>query len=241
MIRDLKNILVIDIETVSASEHLEEISPAMQKHWQRKSIFIKNDDELSAEQLYFDRAAIYAEFGKVIVIAVGIFHQVEQGEIGLRVMSFANHDEKQLLNDFKTFLETKFDQETLQLCAHNGKEFDFPYLSRRMFVNRLGLPYTLDISGRKPWEVQHIDTMELWKFGDRKSFTSLDLLANLFDIPSSKDDIDGSQVNPVYYQEESGLERIARYCERDVVVTAQLYLQLKNLPLITEAHTTFVS
>ena len=241
MLTKLKDILVIDIETASGQENFSKIPADLQKHWNRKATFIRNEEDLSAEDLYFDRAAIYAEFGKVVVISVGFFHQTKDQQLGLRVTSFADHDEKNLLKKFKDFLESKFKENEITLCAHNGKEFDYPYLCRRMLVNDLAIPNALNLMGKKPWEVQHLDTMELWKFGDRKSFTSLDLLASIFGIPSSKTGIDGSQVNQLYYTEEKGLEKIAEYCRGDVVVTAQLYLRMNNLPLIPAENITTVT
>ncbi|MFY0688999.1 MAG: 3'-5' exonuclease [Cyclobacteriaceae bacterium] len=240
MDKSLRDILVIDIETVTEHQDYQEVPEALKAHWDRKSGFMRNEEDLSADELYFEKGAIYAEFGKVIVIGVGIFHQLESGETALRVRSFQDKDELQLLNEFRDFLGTKFDPERVRLCAHNGKEFDYPYLCRRMLLNGITIPYALDQSGKKPWEVQHLDTMELWRFGDRKSFTSLNLLTTIFGISSSKADIDGSQVNKVYYGEEDGLDRIANYCRGDIVATAQLYLKLKNLPLISEHNITVV-
>lgn len=241
MDKRLRDILVIDIETATQQKHLDQMSPALQEHWLHKSQFIRNEDDHTPEEQFLERGGIYAEFGKVIVISVGVFHLDVNGELALRVKSFWHHDEYELLKEFKSFLVEKFDPETIRLCAHNGKEFDYPYLCRRMLVNDLAIPEVLNLTGRKPWEVQHIDTMELWKFGDRKNFTSLNLLTSLFGIPSSKSDLDGSKVNEVYYQEESGLEKIANYCCGDVVATAQLYLRLNNLPLIPESQVTFVN
>lgn len=241
MLTNLKNILVIDIETASGAESFHELSEPLKKHWERKASFLRNEDERSIEDLYHERAAIYAEFGKVIVISVGFFHQTKDHKIGFRVTSFADHNEKKLLERFKGFLESKFNEDEVTFCAHNGKEFDYPYLCRRMLVNDLSIPKALNLAGKKPWEVQHLDTLELWKFGDRKSFTSLDLLAGIFGIPSSKTGIDGSQVNKVYYSDNKGLERIAEYCRGDVVVTAQLYLRLNNLPLIPQENITTVT
>ena len=169
----LRNILVIDIETATQTASLDELSEPLQDHWHHKSQFIRNEEERTPEEQYFQRGGIYAAFRKVIVIAVGIFHQNEDGELALRVKSFSNHSEYELLKEFRAFLVDKFDPETIRLCAHNGKEFDYPYLCRRMLVNDLAIPEVLNLTGRKPWEVQHIDTMELWKFGDRKNFTSL--------------------------------------------------------------------
>lgn len=227
---ELRNILFIDIETVSNQRSYDELSDRMKSQWDRKAGFLRNDDELNADQLFADRGAIYAEFGKVIVIALGYFYFKENEPMSMRVKSYSSHDEKELLAGFKGVLESKFDQGTI-LCGHNGKEFDFPYLCRRMLVNQIPLPNILDVSSKKPWEVNYVDTMEMWKFGDRKNFTSLDLLTAIFDVPSSKSDIDGSMVNTVYYNED-GLQRIASYCCNDVIATAQLYLRMKCLPIV---------
>tara|TARA_Y100001949_G_scaffold169736_1_gene170002 strand:+ start:138 stop:863 length:726 start_codon:yes stop_codon:yes gene_type:complete len=237
----LRNLLILDIETVALTKEYQKLNADLRKHWERKSSFLKNDDELTAEELYSEKAGIYAEFGKVITVAFGIFHELPDGSLALRVKSVAGDDEEMLLTEIKDFLETKFDPENLRLCAHNGKEFDFPYLSRRMLLNGIKLPYVLDNSGKKPWEVNFLDTMEMWKFGDRKNFTSLDLLTTIFNIPSSKSDIDGSMVNQVYYEEENGLERIRKYCQGDVIATAQLFLKMNALPVVDEKNITIVS
>lgn len=226
-----QDFLIIDIETVSGNEDIHELSPELKKHWERKAGFIRNPEEKSPEELYEDRAAIYAEFGKIIVIGMGFFHELK-GKPALRVKSIASNDEHALLSEFKNFIESKFDQDNLKLCAHNGKEFDFPYLCRRMLINDIKIPWSLNMTGKKPWEVHHIDTMELWKFGDWKSFTSLDLLTTIFAIPSSKKELDGSMVTKTYYGEKDGLIKIEEYCRKDVIATAQLYLRLNNLPLI---------
>lgn len=237
----LRNLLVLDIETVALTKEYQKLNADLRKHWERKSSFLRNEEELTSEELFSERAGIYAEFGKVITVAFGIFHHLPDGQTALRVKSMTNNDEFTLLSEIKAFLETKFDPENLRLCAHNGKEFDFPYLSRRMLINGIKLPYVLDNSGKKPWEVNFLDTMEMWKFGDRKNFTSLDLLTTIFNIPSSKSDIDGSMVNKVYYEEENGLERIEKYCQGDVVATAQLFLKMNALPIVDEKNITIVS
>ena len=225
----LENILVLDIETVRGYEHYSDLSERLQAQWERKAGYLKQEDSDTPEELFLDRAGIYAEFGKVITISAGFFYQAN-GAWNFRVTGLANEDEATLLTDFNNLL-SKFDQQKLILAAHNGKEFDFPYLSRRMLVNGIDLPSVLNIAGKKPWEVNFLDTMELWKFGDRKNFTSLDLLATIFDIPSSKSDIDGSMVGQVYY-ETGDLEKISKYCNQDVVVTAQLLLRLNQLPIL---------
>lgn len=236
--QNIKNIVVIDIETVSNYPEFSGAPESIQRLWEKKAQHLKNEANLDAGQLYADRAAIYAEFGKVIVIGVGVFTGTEK-EPTLTVKSYASHDEKELLQSFTTFLVKNFNQERLQLCGHNGKEFDFPYLCRRLLVNGLPIPFVLDTRGKKPWEVSHIDTMDLWKFGDWKSFTSLELLTEIFGIPTSKDDIDGSMVNEVYYQQD-GLEKIRQYCEKDVVATAQLYLKMNAKSTIPDDRISIV-
>lgn len=231
--------LVIDIETVSSHKEFGMMPEEMQRLWRKKSLTIKNDNELSPEQLYFEKGAIYAEFGKIITIAFGIFHQDADKGWSLRVKAIANDDEKALLNEFKVLIEGKFDQQRLSFCAHNGREFDYPYISRRMLINGISLPETLKVQGKKPWEIKHVDTMEMWKFGDWKSYTSLELLTAIFNIPSSKEDIDGSMVNQVYYHENQ-LQKIAKYCCNDVVATAQLYLRLNGNPLIPKENITIL-
>jgi DNA polymerase elongation subunit (family B) len=180
----------------------------------------------------YDRSAIYAEFGKVVCVCVGIItgypHQPQ-----LRMKYFANDDEKQLLTEFADLLRVYFSTDKSFLCAHNGKEFDFPYLSRRMLIHGIKLPILLDNAGKKPWEIKHLDTMDMWKFGDYKHFTSLRLLTKILDIPSSKGDIDGSQVAKVYYVDKD-IDRIVTYCEKDVIAVAQIFLRLRREDLLVE-------
>ena len=222
----LKNILFLDIETVSASDSFKALDERFKTLWSRKASFLKKEENITEEQFYFQRAGIYAEFGKIISIGIGIF-SFENDQIQLRLKSLYNDDEHKLLTDFRDIL-TKIKSDNLKLCAHNGKEFDFPYLSRRMLINGISLPDALDLAGKKPWEINHIDTMDMWKFGDWKHYTSLDLLAGIFNIESSKTDMNGSDVNRVYY-EDKDLRKIADYCLQDVEVTARLYLKLKNI------------
>ncbi|MDA7730466.1 3'-5' exonuclease [Salibacteraceae bacterium] len=188
--------------------------------------FLARNEE-SPEELY-DRAGIYAEFGKIVCISVGY---IREGEI--RLKSFFSDNELELLHEFTEMLNQYYSSPYQLLCAHNGKEFDFPYIARRLLINGIPLPGILNIAGKKPWEVQHLDTLELWKFGDYKNYTSLNLLTAIFDIPTPKDDIDGSMVGAVYYKEKN-LSRIKEYCEKDVVALTQLMRRYKNLELIAE-------
>jgi DNA polymerase elongation subunit (family B) len=229
----LKDVLFLDIETVGCVDHYSKLSERLKIQWARNANFFKREELQTDEDLFHEKAGIYAEFGKIVVIAVGKYVVNEAGELGLRTKYFAEDDEKKLLVDFKTMLE-KLDGST-KLCAHNGKEFDFPYMSRRMLVNGITLPPLLDLAGKRPWEIPHLDTMELWKFGDYKHYTSLDLLAAIFNIPSSKGSMDGSMVNEAYYR-QNALAKIAEYCVGDVVAIAQLYLKMKGMNLIEEKN-----
>jgi len=230
MIPELRDILFIDIETVGCTNDFQSLNERLKTQWARKASFLRREEGQTDEDLFYNRAGIYAEFGKTIVIAVGKYAENDKGELTLKTKYFADHDEKKLLSDFKLMLD-KMDPVNTKLCAHNGKEFDFPYLCRRMLVNGIINPALLNQSGRKPWEVTHLDTMEMWKFGDFKHYTSLDLLAAIFDIPTSKGVMDGSMVNEVYYK-EGDLQKIAQYCVGDVVAIAQLYLKFKGMELI---------
>lgn len=230
---EFRDVLFLDIETVACTDNYFSLQERMQVQWARKASFLRRGGEETDEDLFHLKAGIFAEFGKIVCIAVGKCTDNEQAEPCLRTKAYSHHDEKALLLEFKEMLE-KLPPYT-KLCAHNGKEFDFPYICRRMLVNGIPLPAVLNISGKKPWEIQHLDTMEMWKFGDFKHYTSLDLLAAIFNIPSSKGDIDGSQVNEAYYKQQA-LDRITAYCLRDVVVLTQLYLRMKGHPLIEEKN-----
>jgi 3'-5' exonuclease len=224
-----EKILFLDIETVPMQYSFSELDDRSKELWNKKTTFLQKRDEKSAEEIY-NMAGIYAEFGKIVCVSVGFISQIN-GEEQIRLKSFASENEKVLLQEFIDLLDSKFNNESFLLCAHNGKEFDYPFLSRRMLINGLKLPLLLDIAGKKPWEIRHLDTMELWKFGDYKNYTSLDLLTYIFNIPTSKDDIDGSQVARVYY-EDKDLERIIIYCEKDVIATIQLFRRYKGQDII---------
>lgn len=229
MLNEIKpeDLLYLDIETVPLKENYNLLSEEHKKLWDKKaSSLIKESD--TPESIY-NRAGIYAEFGKIICISVG-FVVNKDGVRFFRVKSFYGDDEKTLLTEFAQILNRFAKRQSANLCAHNGKEFDFPYIARRMLINGIEIPEILNVAGKKPWEVKFIDTMELWKFGDNKHYTSLNLLTFIFNIPSPKDDIDGSQVAQCYYNGE--LERIVAYCEKDVLAVVQLFLKYKGLPTI---------
>lgn len=226
----VEDIMFLDIETVPQEANFENVNPELQALWTKKSEYFRNDEETAAD--VYERAGIYAEFGKIVCISVGVV-SARGGRRIFRVKSFAGDNEKVLLEDFAVMLNSFARDMHKNICGHNAKEFDFPYIARRMLINSVSLPKILDVAGKKPWEVKFLDTLDLWKFGDYKHYTSLNLLTTIFDIPSPKDDIDGSQVAAVFY-EENDVERIARYCEKDVLATAQLFLRFKGEDLIDE-------
>lgn len=229
---DLSKIIFIDIETVPVTYRFLDLDERGQYLWDKKTKYIQEKEEKTAEEVY-DKAGIYSEFAKVACISIGMIVQ-RNGEQTIRLKSFAGFDEKTLLQDFiNSLAQITGKYPDALLCAHNGKEFDYPFLARRMLINGLKIPSLLNTAGKKPWEVKHLDTMELWKFGDYKHYTSLELLTYVFNIPTPKDDIDGSQVASVFY-EEKDIDRIIIYCEKDVVATIQLFLRYQNLPLIDE-------
>jgi DNA polymerase elongation subunit (family B) len=232
MIQELRDILFLDIETVANTYDYNAMDERMKVQWSRKAGFLRREKDLTDEAIYHERAGIYAEFGKIVCVAVGKFIETESGDLLLKTKTYAGDNEKDLLSDFKTMIE-KMDAATLKLCSHNGKEFDYPYICRRMLVNGIGLPAALNMMGKRPWEIQHLDTMEMWKFGDYKHYTSLDLLAAIFNIPTSKNGMDGSQVNVTYHR-DNGLQKIKEYCVRDVVVLAQLFLKMRAINLNKE-------
>ncbi len=226
---NLEHILFLDIETVPEQEAFSALDEEKQELWAQKSRY-RRQDEIPAEEFY-DQAGIWAEFGKIICISAGYFHWKGR-ERTFRLTSF-HGEEQEILGHFRNLLHGHFGEPKHLLCAHNGKEFDFPYLARRMIIHGIALPDKLDLFGKKPWEVPHLDTMELWKFGDFKHYTSLKLLANILGISSPKEDMDGSMVRDVYYKDRD-LDRIIAYCELDVVTLAQVFLRFRNDPLLEE-------
>ena len=226
----IEDIMFIDIETVPQASSFDKMDAAMQGLWDKKSKLFRLPDQTPAEA--YERAGIYSEFGKIVCISSGFIR--EKNPFSFRLKSFYGDDEKELLSGFSEMLSrfSKSNREPL-LCAHNGKEFDFPYIARRMIVHGLVIPELLDNAGKKPWEVKLLDTMDLWKFGDHKNYTSLDLMATILGIPSPKDETDGSMVGRIYY-EEHDLTRIVRYCEKDVLTIGRILLRFRNLPGITD-------
>lgn len=225
----LPNILFLDIETVPQYPEYHQVPIAMRQLWDKKVGTLLKEEETPAS--LYRRAGIYAEFGKVVCISCGYF--TEFGNF--QVMSFCGEDEWEILIGFNGFLRKFCSAPGKILCAHNGKEFDFPFLSRRMVINGIPLPNILDTPGKKPWEVNHLDTMELWKFGDYKSYTSLALLAAVLGIPTPKDDIDGSRVWEVYWHDHD-IERIATYCRKDVITVAQIIRRFRGEALLSETE-----
>ena len=227
----------MDIETVPCSPSYENLDITFQTLWSEKTAWQRKEEYTPAE-FYKLKAGVMAEFAKIICISVGYLF-AEKNENHFRIKSFYGDNEKQIITNFNELLNAQFNKKQHQLCAHNGKEFDFPFIARRTLINGLKIPALLDIAGKKPWDVNHLDTMELWKFGDYKHYTSIKLLAALFNIQTPKDDIDGSQVSDVYWNDKD-IERIKKYCQKDTLTVAQIFLKYKGEELISENNIEFV-
>lgn len=226
----LNNILFLDIETAPQCADYNELTTEWKLLWDHKASFIIRNKEEETPASVYNRAGIYAEFGKIICIGCGVITGTGEAK-KLVIKSFYENDEKLLLYQFAEMLNKWAADGSKSLCAHNGKEFDFPYLCRRFIINNIPIPGLLQLAGKKPWEVSHVDTLELWKFGDYKSYTSLNLLAHTLGIPTPKDDIDGSMVWKVYW-EEKNIERIVTYCQKDVITVTQVFLRMNCESLI---------
>jgi 3'-5' exonuclease len=217
------DVIFLDIETVPLSASFDMLDPVKQALWEKKSSNFRKDDQTATE--VYQRAGIYAEFGKIICISVGMLK--DKDPYGFRLKSFYGDDEKTILTEFSAMISKFSKNREALLCAHNGKEFDYPYIARRMIINGIRIPDILNNAGKKPWEIKLLDTMELWKFGDYKSYASLDLLSSILGFPSPKDDIDGSMVAEIFWQEQD-LRRIVTYCEKDVLAVARILLRFMN-------------
>src|SRR5687767_2398986 len=227
---NLNNILFLDIETIPQYADYDSLPDEWKELWQTKSASLLRYHEGETTESIYQRAGIYAEFGRIVCISCG-FIQSNGADRKIVLKSFYGENESLVLTEFCEMLKKWNNGEPKYLCAHNGKEFDFPYLCRRMIINNVCIPSILSISGKKPWEVNHFDTLELWKFGDFKNYTSLNLLAHALNIATPKDDIDGSVVWEVYWVEKN-LERIIAYCQKDVVTVAQILLRMMGDSLV---------
>ncbi len=233
----LEKVLFLDIETVPQEYNFDDLNEKSKELFLHKERFTIENKGLEGAEVYQNKAGILAEFGKIVCISCGFVRETRTGK-EIRLKSFYHDDEEVLLRQFAKLLEEHYSSPYHLLCGHNAKEFDFPFIARRMLVLGIPLPPPLDIAGKKPWEVNHLDTLELWKFGDYKHFTSLALLCHIFNIPTPKDDISGADVARVYY-EENDLERIKVYCEKDVVALIQLFIKMKGDALVEEGNIVF--
>lgn len=232
--RRFKNFLFIDLKTVAGQASLLSVEPRLQRQWEEKSRFFRSDDELSAAGWYDRRAAAFAEFGKIICIGVGGLYGDEEQRLHLKVKLLTGDDEVALLTELLAIID-RYPPGELTLCAHNGKEFDFPYLCRRLMINGLPLPPALQLSGRKPWDIPHRDTMEMWQFGDKRHFIPLDLLAAVLGVPCRPLDWTGDRTSEVYYREHDW-NRIEQYARDSMVMLVQVYLHMVGAPLVADEH-----
>lgn len=237
----LRNLLFIDIETVPQYSSHDQLPNEWQTLWNEKQQIYKNIEGSAAEN-YLNRAGIFSEFAKVVCISLGYFHyQRELRADVFRIKTFAAENEKQLLMDFAKLIHDYFDADKFQFCGHNIREFDIPFLCRRLMINHIPLPDMLDVSGKKPWELNDIDTLHLWRFGDHKNYTSLKLMAAALGIPSPKDEIEGKDICHEYWIKKN-LEGIVHYCQKDVITVARLLMRFRNEPeLLQEKDVIFVN
>lgn len=231
---NIDKILFLDIETVPEVYKFSDLDEKTGELYLQKNRYIIERDDLSNDEIY-ERAGVFAEFGKIVCISVGVVRTNSMGEKTITMKSYASHDEHKLLTEFGEMLSKSYASPHHSLCGHNAKEFDFPFIARRMLLNGIDIPNILDIAGKKPWEVNLLDTMELWKFGDYKHYTSIALLCHIFKVPTPKDDISGADVARVYY-EDNDLQRIAIYCEKDVIALIQLFLKFRNEGLVKQEN-----
>ena len=235
---NIENLLLIDIETVPLFKNFNELSEDMQRLWTKKAMLIDPESDDSAK-VFSERGGIYAEFGKIICIGLGYFIR-KNNSYTLKVKSIAEDDEAKVLQDFVTIANKFFNKPEKQFCGHNIREFDIPYICRRSLINQVTMPIVLtELQNKKPWENPMLDTLQFWKFGEYKNFTSIDLLSTVLNIPSPKEDIDGSDVAEVYWQ-ENNLKRIATYCNKDVVTVAQVLMRLQAMELLSESQIEYI-
>lgn len=235
----LENFLIIDIETVSEQQHFENLNDEWKHLWEEK-VIRSIPENTTVGEYYPNRAGVMAEFAKVVCISIGYFKK-DKGSFQFRVKSIFGDDENILL---RSFVETVDMLEAVHnrwcFTGHNIKEFDIPFLCRRLLINGIAIPNYLDFQNMKPWETNMVDTFQYWRFGDYKNYTSLKLLAAALSVPSPKDDIDGSMVGHVYW-EEKNLQRIATYCQKDIVTVANIILRFKGQALLKEEQVIFTN
>jgi len=229
----LRRILFLDIETASSEASFEELTDSIKEHWKKKARRHVNSEEYpyfddDLEAIYQDKAAIHAEFARVVCISVGFIIQHED-QLALRIKTFVHEDEAILLQTFAELLDKHYyDKHNQFLCGHNIKEFDVPFICRRMMIHGIKLPNLLNIAGHKPWQTHHLlDTMEMWKYGDYKHYTSLDLLCEVLGVPTSKTDMNGAQVSRAFW--DGRINEISQYCEEDVLATVRVYQRCVGL------------
>jgi len=230
----LKSTLFIDLKTVAGTARYNQLDPRLQRQWEQKISSFRKEENWSIQEWYDNRASYYAEYGKIICLAFGGLFWNDQDVPRLKVRTLFNEDERTLLQQVVQVIE-RYPADELSLCAHNGREFDFPYLCRRLLVNGLPLPQALQLSGRKPWENPHQDTLELWRFGDSRHFVPLEVLAAALDLPAEPLELTGDQVSRVYYQ-DGDVDGIRRYAQSSLVNLVQVYLRLTGLPTIEPAN-----
>ena len=228
---DIHKLLFVDIETVGVDEDLDSLhhtNPKLSKVWEETGWdYFKRkyseDSELSSNQMFVKRAALLPEFGKIVCISVGFI--VPSGETKLD--SFYG-DEKNILISTSELLN-RVDKLGFVICGHNVKNFDLPYIAKRMLINNIPVPKILPNYTIKPWESRVLDTKEVWGFNSFGGLSSLNLVCTSLGLETSKEgEVNGSNMHKYYY-DSNNIEKIKNYCEEDVKCTINLVKKLKKL------------
>lgn len=228
-----RNFLFMDIETARIQDKLT-TNTELFKSWEYKR---RKEGETLVKDLkksFEHKAALYAEFGKVVCISIGKIVDEK-----LVVQSYYGDDEKEVLEKIKKVLTAFYKKfPDLMLCGHSIIGFDIPFLMRRMIINGIQVPSFLDLTTSKPWTLSDdiVDIAQIWKTTGFYG-ASLVNMSHAMGLPSPKEDIDGSMVSDTYYREKDGLKRIVKYCEQDVFATVNIVQKL----YLSEIFDTFTS
>ncbi len=230
----LENLIFIDIETVKEHEGFSGLDDVSADLWRKKSSFFKVAEGSVEEDLYEEKAGLYAEFAKVVCISVAFMVKNGEGKYDLRLKSFYGEEESFILKDFKELLDKYYKNSKYIFCGHNIKDFDLPFLMRRMLINQIRLPLKFNINNFKFYQPMAVDTFQIWKFGDHRNYTSLKLMqkALKIDFPEYSE-IDGNDIDQLYWKDKN-MDSIIEHCQNDVISVAQLMLRFKSFDLLEE-------
>jgi len=224
MISDINKLLFLDIETVGIEEDLDSLHitfPHLSKMWGETGYdYCKRrypNEDLYSNEMFIKKAALLPEFGKIVCASVGFISPNGQ----IKLDSFVG-DEKDILGNICELFNS-VDKLGFKICGHNIKNFDLPYIGKKMLVHGITLPKILPTYNDKPWETKVVDTKEVWGFNSYIGLSSLDLICASLDVESPKNgDLKGDLLHQFYYSEKKDINKIKEYCEKDVEATIKL-------------------